>query len=394
GPPSENPECDPGAGFPNGSDAHWIAAPDAGTAVFRKRIRIAPVGFGEGTTGGSNAEPVLVAHDDLDGLVEALKSDTPGVVVLEEGLPYDVHKTGDDVTMTEACPTACDGSDKMTLNLLPDDAPPCAMPEVVARNERKLHVGSNKTLVGLGRGAQLLGGTLALGDSQNVVVRNVALYDINPDLIEAGDGISIDGADGVWVDHVTFKDISDGFIDATKNSKNLTFSWVRNDGDNPKACLDRHPRSNELSVTTATIHHTLWEHVNGRAPLATHEGSRVHLFDNVVSDFVGYAVGSACGAEVLLETSTFDGTGAPTLKATCSDAPDEVGSIGARGLGNRYSASVGPHQVGNATAGEPNDAVWRPTYAYTTDGADTSQFVVPQRAGAGSRWRLPIPPAP
>jgi pectate lyase len=397
GSPEANAGCDPGPGFPKGSGAVWVSAPSAGTAVFRKRISIAPLGFAAGTSGGGSSEPVLVetripaseAEDTIDALAAALKADGPAVIVLGEG-SLDVHRKGDDATETSACPTPCaDDPGKSTKNLLPDDAPPCAVTEVmVERSERRLEVSSDKTIVGLGRGAQLYGASLKIGDSKNVIVRNLALYGVNPELIEAGDGISLDGADGVWVDHVTFEAISDGFIDSTTGSRNLTFSWLRNNGQNEFACLNKHPRSNELADSTATIHHTLWQEVAGRAPFVRGDDSRVHLFSNVVLDATS-AVGSGCEAQVLLEATSFETVTAPTSKQTCTDAAT-LGFIRARD--NQY-VNTGSHLSGDMVSGEPHDdQVLTPSYEYTqaVDSAETARFIVPQRAGAGSRWALPL----
>ncbi len=388
GPLDESPGCDPGPGFPAGSGAHFLEAPAVGTAVFRLSVRIAPLGFGSDTTGGGDATPALAS--DLTALAAALQGDTPKVVLVPEG-SLDVRRTGNDITETVACPNACpEGSSvPMTRNLL-TSGQTCPVETIPAeRRERRLSVGSNTTLVGLGRGAALLGGSLAIDDSTNVIVRNVALYGVNEDLIEAGDGISIAGADGVWLDHLTFRWVSDGFVDATTSSKNLTLSWLRNEGDNADACFARHPRSNELSDTTATIHHTLWQHVDGRAPLATQPASRLHLFDNVVRDDVSYAVGAACGAEILLEATTFESTSVPTAKFGCADS-SELGRIRAEGGGNVYGAGVGRHQSGGVDAGEPADQVFAPPYPYVVDPATTARYVVLTRAGAGSRWALPL----
>jgi len=390
GAPEASPGCAVDAGFPSGADAHFITAAEPGTAVFRLDVHIAPIGFAADTTGGGAADPVLAST--TDELLSAVKSDDPKVVVVPQGF-LDVRRTGDDVTQTMACPTACpDDPSMLTYNLLPDDAPPCAVDMVPAqRDERRIKIGSNTTLVGLGRGALLFGGNLYVDGSKNVIVRNVALYGVNPGLIEAGDGITIDGGDGVWVDHATFNLISDGFIDSTTSSQNLTFSWIKNDGTNPDACNQRHPRSNELSDTNATIHHSLWEHVDGRAPLATKSGARLHLFDNVVTDDVNYAVGSSCQAQVLLEESTFEHVKYPTAKFPCTDGATDFGLIEAAGHGNVYG-SDGRHQVDHMDALEPDDAVSAFTYPYelALDPASKASLLVPVWAGAGGRWPLPL----
>jgi pectate lyase len=388
----QSPACDPGDGFPAGSDAHFIAAEAPGTAVFRLDVPIAPIGFAAGTTGGGSLTPVTASTPE--DIVSALKSDDPKVVVVPEG-SLDVRRTGSDVTNTAACPTSCgDGTGMLTYNLLPDDqtCPIDTVPET--RNERRIKIGSNTTLVGLGRGAALLGGSLDIAGSENVIVRNFVLYGVNQQLIEAGDGVSIDdGADGVWIDHATFWQVSDGFIDSTSRAQNLTFSWVRNEGDNLAACQGQHPRSNQLTNTTATIHHSLWERVNGRAPAVTQSASQVHLFNNVVSNDLGYAVGAACGARVLVEGSVFENVSIWTDKFgdDCDDPNDsKLGFIRAAGRDNLYLGS-GKHESDGVEAPEPADsAVPDPTYAYTLDPAESVRFVVPEWAGAGARWALPL----
>jgi hypothetical protein len=49
---------------------------------------------------------------------------------------------------------------------------------------------------------------------ENAIVRNVAIYDVNPELGEAGDAFALNEPSRVWIDHVTTKWISDGFSDA------------------------------------------------------------------------------------------------------------------------------------------------------------------------------------
>jgi len=385
---TENPDCTPSAGFPAGSTAHWITGPEPATSVaFRLTVRIEPTGYGADTTGGAGTEPVVA--DDLAELTALLEQPEPAVVLVREGV-FDVRRTGADVGESTACPTDCpDGSGQITYNVLIPDTTCDRATVQMSRNERRLRVASDKTLVGLGRGALLRGAWLDFGMSQNVILRNVALYDVNRNLIEAGDAISIAVGDRLWVDHVTFKAISDGFIDVSMSASAFTSSWLRYDGTNEYACQARHPRSNEMVDTVATFHHTAWLHVNGRAPLATHAGSTVHLYNNLFSDDVDYAVGAGCDAQVLLEASVFENVRIPTSKRTCTDMTPGLGSI-AVGAPNAYGAGVGDHDSDGMIAPEPSDPVFEPPYDYTPDPTDDLRFRVNERAGAGSRWALPL----
>src|SRR6185503_10789315 len=136
----------------------------------------------------------------------------------------------------------------------------------------------------LGRGAMLRGAWLSAVGVEHVIVRNVTFYDVNPSIIEAGDGVSLDAVSRVWLDHLTFRWIGDGFVDVTAGTSDITLSWLRFDGRTEHACGGHHPRANELSDATATIHHCSYDTVSGRAPLVNRASSRVHLFNDVVVD--------------------------------------------------------------------------------------------------------------
>ena len=70
---------------------------------------------------------------------------------------------------------------------------------------QRLRVGSNKTLIGLGPHAGIQGMGLFIGGGvHNVIVRNLTLSDINPQVVWGGDALTIDNAEGVWIDHNTF----------------------------------------------------------------------------------------------------------------------------------------------------------------------------------------------
>jgi pectate lyase len=230
-------------------------------------------------------------------------------------------------------------------------------PVPLPRDERRLHVASHKTIVGLGRGAQLRGVVFEVGASENVIVRNLALTDVNPTLIEAGDAISVAGAGRLWVDHVTFKNISDGFIDVSQESSDLSFSWLKYDGANDAACQGRHPRANELYDALATFHHTLWEHVNGRAPLVTHSLARVHVWNSVVNDDVDTRRGVRRR-----------GARRGQLLRTCG-RDRQVEKLG-RSWGSGDSApeaqslrsGVGSHETAGQPTLEPHDAIRGPPY--------------------------------
>jgi pectate lyase len=355
----------------------------SGSAVFRFHFAIGPTGFGENTTGGSLAPELADTGDHLQALLESAE---PRVVVLREGV-LELTRPAEDSTPREMCPGVCpDESDKTIYpTLLTDEV--CPVPTVTRfHDERTIAIRSNKTLVGLGRGTQLRGTTLEISDGSNVILRNLAMTHTNPELIEAGDGVSIRTSSDVWIDHCTFKWISDGFTDISSSTR-VTLSWVRNEGVNTAACANKHPRSNEIESSDVTFHHVFWNHVFGRAP-QVNAMSRVHVFNSLVSDDPSFAVGARCGGEVLVEGSSFELVATPTEKLPCpEEAPD--GLIDAT-LDNFIDGDSGEHVDMGDEAPTPNDAVFTPPYEYILDGASAARTVVRERAGVGGVWAQPL----
>lgn len=379
--------CEPPPGFVSESTAHWIGVRDTSTrtAVFRYEFRIAPLGYGAAATGGGDAEPVVATTPDE--LAELLTGDDPAVILLPEG-PMD---TGGSTQIEAACPLPCnDGTGFITYVALSDGLL-CESPTVdIPRNERRFEIGANKTLVGLGRGALLESSWLTIELVENVIVRNLTVYDVNPEIIEAGDGVSIGQSSRLWLDHLTFRWIGDGFVDisdALGPSSDVTLSWIRFDGRSQFACQGHHPRASEVSGVTATIHHSFFDTVTGRAPQVNSEGAQIHLLNNLVSDDPDYAVGSSCGAQVLLEGSYFERVAFATSRRDCVDGP--VGLIFAPENSNDYDSGKGSHQLMGMDAPEPRDpGVFEPPYDYPVDSPSDVRRRVRDRAGAGSRWRL------
>jgi pectate lyase len=384
------PGCDPMSVFPADSTAHWIGpSQPAPNAVLRTKISIRPSGFGASTRGGEGATPVLVTS--VAELNAALTDkDTPAVVLVPEGL-LDLRPTGTEVVQQSTCPTPCanDATKILYTVLVSGMTCPVALVDQ-PRDDRRIEVGSNKTIVGLGRGAALRGASFDLGSSNNVIMRNLAIFDVNPTMIEAGDAITLTAPTEVWVDHCTFKWISDGFIDAGAGTNAVTVSWSHYDGLNDYACTGHHPRASQFEDAVGTIHHSFWDHVDTHAPTVAHSTSRVHLFDNYTSDDGDYAVEASCGAQVLLEASTFENVVHPTSKTTCSDVPPALGLLRAPTGSNLYRDDVGTNRSDGADAPEPEDAVFTPPYAYSLDPPATAWVNVESRAGAGGPWAVPL----
>jgi len=100
-----------------------------------------------------------------------------------------------------------------------------------------LLVGSNKTLVGVGSEARLRGKGLTIrGGVSNVIVRNITLTDLNPQLVWGGDAITIDDADRVWIDHNRISLVGrQMLVTGFGKASHVTVSWNELDGRTPYA---------------------------------------------------------------------------------------------------------------------------------------------------------------
>ncbi len=386
GPLGALPGCDPTT-FPKGSAAHWIGpqSSSGGAAVLRKTITLSPVGFGTGTTGGGNAVArSATTWSDLQTL--ATDPSAPAVILLPEGT-YDFRDTPREQAV---CPATCSKDPTKPQYTVLVGTQTCAVAQVTkSRTERVLAVGSNKTIVGLGRGAQLRGVSFDLGSSRNVIVRNVAVFDVNRDLIEAGDAFTFEQPSQIWLDHVTTKWISDGFTDISAGTSNVTLSWFHFDGGTTYECDGEHTRAATVQDANVTFHHCLFDHVESHSPTVQNALARVHVFDSVLTDNLGYGAGASCGAQVLLEENTFQSVGTPTERSTCAD-DTMYGMIDAPAASNFYGDDVGEHHGGADSGAEPHDSVFTPPYSYDLEPAQAEGRIVAARAGAGGPWALPL----
>ncbi len=266
------------------------------------------------TTGGGATAPVTVTS--CSALASALQSTAAAVIQIPAGATIDCRTAvRSESTCAVACPTYQDPG-KSTYRI-PVGAQSCKELGSTSetrfmrpRDESTIRVGSNKTLVGLNKDARIIGASLNLSGAKNVIIRNLAIENINPGLVEGGDGITISQSSHVWVDHVRFNLISDGHIDI-QDSKNVTLSWNRFDGTNPAVCGNQHHYTNAFSNSQVSLHHNFWNKTSGRNPKLDGAASRTHLFNNYWLDVPYFAIGAGGGAQVKVEGNFFANTAKP-----------------------------------------------------------------------------------
>ena len=287
-----------------------------------------------GTTGGSAAAPEQIyTVTNRQELIAALNngvypppsnpSNTPKIIYIDDAIDVNV----DDNNEPLACEDYYRNGYTLEAFLATYDpavwgrvAPsgPLEDARLVSRNVQqarvRIKVGSNTTIVGLGKKAELRGAWLDLRGTtsvpaKNIIIRNITFQDTfdcfpqwSPTDGALGswnalyDSISLRNTEHVWVDHNTFRDketadenlpdyfgvlyqVHDGLLDITNASDLVTVSWNRFEnhdkvmliGSSDSATADR----GKLRVT---LHHNLFENLGQRVPRVRF--GQVHLYNN------------------------------------------------------------------------------------------------------------------
>ncbi len=286
----------------------------------------------------------------------------------------------------------------------------------------RIRVGSNTTLVGLGKNAVIKGAWLDLRGSAttkrtNIIIRNLTFrdtFDCFPEWDPTDgaqgswnaeyDSISLRETENVWIDHNTFEDrdtadsslpmhfgvlyqVHDGLLDITNASDLVTVSWnkFRNHdktmliGSSDSAAADR----GKLRVT---LHHNLFDGIGQRAPRVRF--GQVHLYNNLYdvrsTPNYGYSWGVGIESAIYAEENVF-----------IADRTFDVSQIIDRFNGTALSVSgtlvIGP-RVRNPVdlisewnaVNDPDlgfDAGWTPTLNHELLPAWTTPILVPLLAG-------------
>jgi len=171
----------------------------------------------------------------------------------------------------------------------------------------QVSVASNKTIIGAGTVAELVGGGLFLNGTHNVIVRNLRIRDSyipgdwdGKSAENDNDGIRLDTAHHVWIDHVTFERLGDGLVDVRKDSDYVTLSWN---------VFSAHNKTVGVGWTTnvltkITMHHNWFSNTYQRnASIDNTEAA--HVYNNWFRGFGQYGTMSRGAAKVVAESNYY-----------------------------------------------------------------------------------------
>ncbi|KAB8194031.1 hypothetical protein FH608_017720 [Nonomuraea phyllanthi] len=172
----------------------------------------------------------------------------------------------------------------------------------------EIRVASNKTIVGVGTSGHIVNGGFFLGSGvSNVIIRNLTIRDTrmaddDPDDKEYDyDGIQMDTAHHVWIDHNTITRMNDGLIDSRKDTSYLTVSWNVLSENNKAFGIGW----TDNVTARMTIHHNWIHDTNQRNP-STDNVAYAHLYNNYLQNVASYGNYSRGATKMVIENSYYD----------------------------------------------------------------------------------------
>ena len=400
-------------GFAANTQAKWIwtSAETDPTAVLLFTFNVKAEGFGASTTGGAAGN--IVFASDSASIRKYLQSNDAVTILVPEGT-YDFRRFRNAATEANSkgrtwCKKTCDEKNRVTgktntFYRVAFEKNSCASlgesgVQIVKESdnlqqwENWITTKPNKTLVGMGRGANLRGAAIAIRSNEgsyNHIYRNLGIYDVNPHLIEGGDGLETVGTaskhvKGFWADHISYKWISDGmdmeFVD------DATISYLDFDGANDFNCWGTDPYMALVEDAHLTYANNYWHNTYGRVPKVTGEsnGSQVHLYNQYVDYnrfFVAGANGHSASAKayVRYENSYIDnGQG---YLAEWGDNGYVYFSGVTFGSGTKQQHRYN----GTVTQGVPQAQTFNPSYSFEKRTVANLPKEIPSLAGVGGRY--------
>ncbi|WP_089295859.1 RICIN domain-containing protein [Actinoplanes regularis] len=232
----------------------------------------------------------------------------------------------------------------------------------------EIPISSNKTVVGAGTSGQIVGGGFFLGTGvTNVIIRNLTIRDTQmadddpDDKVYDYDGIQMDTADHIWIDHNTIERMNDGLIDSRKDTTYLTVSWNVLAENNKAFGIGW----TDNVTARMTIHHNWIHDTNQRNP-STDNVAYAHLYDNYLQNVASYGNYSRGATKMVLENSYFENVKDPYYPDSTAQLK-QSGSILVNCTGS---------QVTSGSAFTPSSF-----YSYTLDAAADVPAMLRQYAG-------------
>ncbi|MFD9035206.1 polysaccharide lyase family 1 protein [Streptomyces sp. NPDC059567] len=280
----------------------------------------------------------------------------------------------------------------------------------------KAYVPANTTIVGVGRNAGIVGGSLQIQGVDNVVIRNLTLespldcfpqWDPTDGATGAWnseyDSMVVYGSTHVWIDHNTFTDGAhpdsslpryygevyqqhDGELDIVRGADLVTASW-NVFADHDKTLMIGNSDSagaTDRDKLRVTLHHNLFKNVIERAPRVRF--GKVDAYNNhfvVPASGYAYSLGIGQESQLVAEKNAFTvpaGVGVGTILKKWKDAPvTTAGNL----VNGRPVDLLAVHNAEFPGEILRDGAGWTPVLRGRVDPPQALPGLVGHRAGAG-----------
>lgn len=398
-------------GFAANTQAKWIwtSAETDPTAVLLFTFYVKAEGFGANTTGG-DAGNIVIASDTAT-IRKYMQSSDAVTILVPEGT-YDFRKFVDAATSAANsgwtwCKSSCAGNVNANntfyrISFTQNSCSGLSESTTMVKSgeidswSNWMTVKGNKSLVGMGRGANMRGASWAnrsYEGAHNNIYRNLALYDVNPHLIEGGDGLEVSGSGGkevenMWFDHISYKWISDGMD--LEYVKGITVSYLDYDGSNEYNCYYYDPYMHLVETAQLTFANVYWHNGFGRVPKVTSEAdgsyaSTVHIYNSYV-DYNHWHVIDASGnsgktTQILYENNYVKD---PQIQIAGKDAYSKINFKNTTVAGAKNSKPY--NNDGTSQSAAFTDNVFAPSYSYVLRSNSSLPTEIPKLAGVGGRY--------
>ncbi|MFJ7072382.1 polysaccharide lyase family 1 protein [Streptomyces sp. NPDC098781] len=282
----------------------------------------------------------------------------------------------------------------------------------------KANVPANTTIVGIGKGSGILGGSLQIKGVDNVILRNLTIeapvdcfpqWDPTDDNRTGAwnseyDGVVVYGSTHVWIDHNTLTDgrypdsslpsyfgkvyqQHDGLLDIVRGADHVTVSWNAF-ADHDKTMLIGNSDSagpTDTGKLKVTLHHNRFEGIVERAPRVRF--GQVDSYNNhfVVTGGQNFAYGFGIGASSQLYAthnalSLAPGVSVGKVLKKWNEAPLTAEHNYVNG---RATDLIAVHNAEIPGETLQSGAGWTPTLRTKVDNPKAVPAIVDHRAGAG-----------
>ena len=251
-----------------------------------------------------------------------------------------------------------------------------------------VNVAANKTIVGLGTNATLIG-NLGIYGATNVIVQNLHL--INPVItppnggVGNSDGLTIQYAQNVWVDHCTFSDCADGSCDITHACDFITVSYCKfyytTNHTHDFVSLVGQSDANAAEDSghlRITFHHN-WFSTLCQERMPRVRFGQVHVFNNYYGSATSdYAIGVGNYSQIKLESCYFENQSTPwrNQSDTVNYPAAALGTIGWNADNVFVNSPIPTWAI--------NSPQFTPPYSYALDGGSGVKTIVTNYAGTGA----------